>query len=68
MHPVIATSTNLNLTSWIKVGVRIPKKEDEENRLPSLLDILEKQLPSEQSRHSDWTFFALKKAEFEALD
>jgi len=67
LHPVIATSTKLDLTSWIKTGVRIPKKEDEENRLASLLDILEKQLPSEQSRHSDWTSFALKKAEFEAL-
>ncbi|WP_462269878.1 BREX-3 system phosphatase PglZ [Desulfobacter sp.] len=67
LQPVIATSTKLNLTSWIKTGVRVPKKEDKQNRLPSLLDILEKQLPSEQSRHSDWTSFALKKAEFEAL-
>lgn len=67
LEPIIDTSTNLDLTSWIKTGVKISKNEDGENRLQSLLDILERQLPSEQSRHSDWTSFALKKAEFEAL-
>ena len=66
LQPVHDASKKLDLTSWIKSGVTIQDKDNKGERISSLLDILEDQLPSEDSRHLDWVSYGIKKAEFEA--
>jgi hypothetical protein len=67
LQPINDTSNKLDLTSWIKSGVTIQAKRNKSDRILRLLEILEEQLPSKDSRHTDWVSFAMKKAEFEAL-
>lgn len=68
LQPVENNNAKTDLTPWIKCGVMESEEKPSVSRLTRLLEILEKQLPSEESRHSDWISFALKKSEFEALN
>ncbi len=67
LKPIPDNSKKLDLSSWIRSGVTLQDKDDKKIQLSRLLMLLEEQLPSNDSRHSDWISFAYKKAEFEAL-
>ena len=53
--------------SWIRCGVIEIDGNDDAVRISRLFDIVEKELPTIESRHSDWLAFAHKWAELSAL-
>ncbi len=67
LTPITDNSKQLDLTTWIKTGVFLGDETDKNSRFSPLLGRLEEQLPGANSRYSDWTSFALKKAELEAI-
>jgi PglZ domain-containing protein len=67
LTPVTDNSKKLDLSSWIKSGVFLDDEANKKARILRLIELLEEQLPNESSRHAEWTSFALKKAELDAL-
>jgi len=58
--PVEATGIKVETGSWIRTGILASRMDDEEVRISRLFDLIKKELPTAESRYSDWTTFALK--------
>ncbi|MCB0556898.1 MAG: BREX-3 system phosphatase PglZ [Phaeodactylibacter sp.] len=67
LTPVLQRDLPNDVQAWIRSGVKAAGVEDENERINSLFDLLGENLPTGESRHSDWTAFALKWAELAAL-
>ena len=65
--PVEALDIEVDVGSWIKSGISSTSESDDEVRIGRLFEIVEKGLPTADSRYSDWTTFALKWAELSSL-
>jgi len=63
LTPVKATDIEVDAASWVRSGIAMAGVDDEELRVSRLFDLVEKELPTAESRYSDWTAFALKWAE-----
>lgn len=67
LAPVSAPELTLDADSWIRSGITCAGAEDDSLRLSRLMDRIREELPSETSRHSDWTSFAYLWAELSRL-
>ena len=67
LAPIRATDIRVEAGSWVHCGIVPADTDDEEVRVNRLLDRVEKTLPTEESRYSDWIAFALKWAELSCL-
>jgi hypothetical protein len=67
LTPVEATDIEVDAGSWVRSGIAMAGVDDEELRVPRLFDLVAKELPTAESRYSDWTTFALKWAELSSL-
>lgn len=67
LTPVEATDIEVEEKSWVRIGIVMDGGEDEDLRLASLFDLVTNELPTGESRYSDWTTFALKWAELSSL-
>ena len=67
LTPVDATETEVDADSWVQIGIETVGVNDEELRIFGLFNLVEKELPTSESRYSDWTTFALKWAELSSL-
>lgn len=65
--PVQAANLTVDVSSWIRYGVVEDDADDDEVRISRLFELIEQKLPTVESRHEDWTDFALKWAELSAL-
>lgn len=65
--PVEATDIKVDAGSWVRSGIAVAGVDDEALRVSRLFDLVEKELPTAESRYSDWTAFALKWAELSSL-
>lgn len=67
LTPVEATDIEVDAGSWVRSGIAASGTDIDELRISRLFDLVEKELPTEEARYSDWTAFALKWAELSAL-
>src|SRR5665811_2367062 len=67
LAPVQADGIEVDADSWVRSGIAAAGVDDDELRISRLFNLVEKGLPTEESRYSDWTAFALKWAELSAL-
>lgn len=67
LMPVEATDVEVDAGSWVRSGIAMAGVDDEELRVSRLFDLVAKELPTTESRYSDWTAFALKWAELSSL-
>ncbi|MDO9067089.1 MAG: BREX-3 system phosphatase PglZ [Deltaproteobacteria bacterium] len=67
LAPVQVSDLNVEAGSWIQSGISPVNADDEDVRISRLFELVEKDLPTEESRYSDWITFALKWAELSAL-
>ena len=67
LTPVEATDIEVDAGSWIRSGIAVAGVDDEELRVSRLFDLVADELPTAESRYSDWTAFALKWAELSSL-
>ncbi len=67
LTPVEATDIEVDAGDWARSGIATSCVDDEELRISRLFDLVEKELPTAESRYSDWTAFALKWAELSSL-
>jgi hypothetical protein len=67
LAPVQASDLNVEAGSWIQSGIIPVNAVDEDVRIFRLFELVEKDLPTEESRYLDWITFALKWAELSAL-
>ena len=54
-------------SSWARCGITGTNADDHEARISRLFELIGSSLPSEESRYSGWTDFAMKWAELSAL-
>ena len=66
LSPVDVSAVKVEPESWFRSGIK-PSDVNDESRTTRLFDLIEKNLPTGESRYSDWTSFALKWAELTAL-
>jgi len=67
LAPVQAAEIEVEPGSWIRSGIAPASMDDDEVRINRLFELVEKDLPTAESRYSDWTAFALKWAELSSL-
>lgn len=67
LDPVQAAGIEVDAGSWVLSGIAAAGVDDDELRISRLFDLIEKNLPTAESRYSDWTTFALKWAELSSL-
>jgi hypothetical protein len=67
LAPVQMPEVVVDPGSWIRCGIIEACAEDDEVRIYRLFELVEKELPTQESRHSDWIVFALKWAELSSL-
>ena len=67
LTPVQKPEINIETHSWIRSGIAESGGAYEDIRITRLLELVEKSVPSRESRYSDWLEFAMKWAELEAL-
>lgn len=67
LAPVQAAGIEIDAGSWVRSGIVPADVDDVEPRISRLFDLIGKELPTVESRHSDWTAFALKWAELSSL-
>ena len=67
LSPIHATEIDVEPGSWIRCGIVPASADDDEMCVSRLFELVEKNLPTEESRYSDWTAFALKWAELSSL-
>jgi hypothetical protein len=67
LTPVEATNVEVGVRSWIRNGIVMAGLDDEGLRVSRLFDLVGKELPTAESRYSDWIAFALKWAELSSL-
>ena len=66
LSPVDVSDVKVEPESWFRIGIKASDVSDE-SRTSRLFEIIENNLPTGESRYSDWTSFALKWAELTAL-
>ena len=67
LAPVQADGIEVDADSWVRSGIATAGVDDDELRVSRLFDLVAKELPTAESRYSDWISFALKWAELSAL-
>ncbi|MEI7787588.1 MAG: BREX-3 system phosphatase PglZ [Chlorobiaceae bacterium] len=67
LHPVQKPGLSIDVSSWIRSGIVDSGTADELFRISRLFEIIEKEVPVENCRYSDWIAFALKWSELTAL-
>jgi hypothetical protein len=67
LEPVQAAENIVDTNSWIRCGIAIENVNVNEERISRLFEIVEQNIPTEESLHSDWISFSLKWAELSAL-
>ncbi len=67
LTPVEAKGIELDAVSWVRSGIATSGVDDEDLRISRLFGLVENELPTAESRYSDWTAFALKWAELSSL-
>lgn len=67
LTPVEAAGIEVDAGSWVRSGIATSGLEDEELRIIRLFGLAENELPTAESRYSDWTTFAMKWAELSSL-
>lgn len=67
LAPVQKPGISIEAGSWIRCGIIEVCAEDDEVRISRLFELVEKELPTIESRYSDWLNFAQKWAELSAL-
>jgi len=67
LAPVQAAGIEVEAGSWIRSGIAPAGVDDEELRISRLFKLIEKELPTAESRYSDWIAFSLKWAELSSL-
>lgn len=67
LTPVEAKGIEVDAGSWVRSGIATSGVDDDELRISRLFGLVEKRLPTAESRYSDWTAFALKWAELSSL-
>ena len=67
LTPVEAADIEAGTESWVRSGITTTSVNDEALRVSRLFDRVEKELPTEESRHLDWIAFALKWGELSSL-
>lgn len=67
LAPVQAAEIEVEVDSWVRSGLVPVGADDEDLRITRLFDLVEKTLPTVESRYSDWTAFALKWAKLSSL-
>ena len=67
LHPVQKPGVSIDVSSWIRSGIVDSGAADESLRISRLFEIIEKEVPVEDCRYSDWIAFALKWAELTPL-
>jgi len=67
LTPVQKPHIAIDAGSWIRSGIIEADLDDDKVRISRLFELIEKSLPSMESRYSDWAAFALKWAELSAL-
>ena len=65
--PIEAKGIEVDAKSWVRSGIVTSGTNDDELRISRLFDIVEKDLPSKETRYSNWIDFALKWAELSSL-
>jgi len=65
--PISKPTLTVDARSWIRSGIADTKGQDQALRVARLFEMVEKQLPTAESRHLDWASFAFKWAELSAL-
>jgi hypothetical protein len=65
--PVEINDIELEAGSWCRIGIATSGVNDEGLRISRLFALIEMEMPTLESRHSDWTAFALKWAELTSL-
>ena len=67
LHPVQKPGVSIDVSSWIRSGIVDSGTADQTLRISRLFEIIEKKIPDEACRYSDWITYALKWAELTAL-
>jgi superfamily II DNA or RNA helicase len=67
LTPVQKPKVSIDAGSWIQSGIIEAGADDDEVRISRLFELIETDLPTEESRYSDWTTYALQWAELSAL-
>ncbi len=65
--PVPTKEVEVESGSWIRSGIQSSCADDDEMRIIRLFELVEKNLPTAESRYSDWIAFALKWGELSSL-
>jgi hypothetical protein len=67
LTPVEATDIQVDAGSWVRSGIATSGVDDDQLRISRLFALVEKAMPTDKARYSDWTAFALKWAELSSL-
>lgn len=67
LYPVQKPGVSIDVSSWIRSGIVDSGTADQTLRISRLFEIIEKKIPDEACRYSDWITYALKWAELTAL-
>jgi hypothetical protein len=67
LNPVQKSDFTIEVGSWIRGGIISANTNDDNVRIIRLFELIEKDLPTAESRYSDWTTFAMKWAELSSL-
>lgn len=67
LTPVEAKGIEVESGSWVRSGIATDGVDDDDLRISRLFALVEKELPTAESRYSDWTAFAPKWASLSSL-
>ena len=67
LQPVQKPGVSIDVSGWIRSGIVDSSTADITLRISRLFEIIEKEIPVEACRYSDWITFAFKWAELSAL-
>ena len=67
LTPIEVPDSATTTSSWVRCGIVEINSNDNEVRISRLFELVKNNLPTEESRYSDWMDFALKWAELSAL-
>jgi len=67
LKPVKSISVGVDSASWLRCGIVADMLDDQNIRKERLLELISQNFPGEGSKHLEWTSFAFKWAELNAL-
>jgi len=67
LTPIQKSDIDIEAHPWIKNGIFETRNVDDNIRIKGLLEIIEKAIPTAESRYSQWLDFAMKWAELKSL-